>query len=270
MSSDKVVVVIPARYDSTRFPGKLLADLGGKPVIQWVCEKAARTKADEVWVAVDDARIADAVAGFGGKYVMTSTDHPSGTDRINEALRSIEATSGSFDVVVNLQGDEPLVHPGVVDGLIDMMLEDENVELGTVAVEKNRKEIGDDPNRVKVVAANPAGSSENPVAKALYFTRACAPYLREGGEDCGMLLHWGIYAYRRDALERMVSFPQSPLETCEKLEQLRALENGIAIHVLKTTEDTIGIDTPEDLEMARALIDGGRRDGADEHGSDAI
>ncbi|MCK5845597.1 MAG: 3-deoxy-manno-octulosonate cytidylyltransferase, partial [Victivallales bacterium] len=238
-------------YESTRFPGKLLADLAGKPVIQWVCEKAASTKADEVWVAVDDARIADAVAAFGGRSVMTSPDHPSGTDRIREAAAIIEKSSEKFDIVVNLQGDEPLVHPKVVDDLIDMMLNDDGVEIGTVAVEKSRNDIGDDPNKVKVIATE---ASDATALKALYFTRAAAPHLRSGGEDCGMLLHWGIYAYRRSVLDRFVSFPQSHLEKCEKLEQLRALENGVAIHVLKTKEDTIGIDTPEDLEEARRML----------------
>jgi 3-deoxy-manno-octulosonate cytidylyltransferase (CMP-KDO synthetase) len=255
MSSDKTIIVIPARYDSTRFPGKLLADLAGKPVIQWVYEKALATKADEVWVAVDDTRIADAVAKFGGKSVMTSPNHPSGTDRIREAVNKIEAITGHFDVIVNLQGDEPMVHPEVVDQLINMMLDDSNIEMGTVAVEKNRDEIADDPNKVKVVLAIPANASNNNVARAIYFTRASAPFLRDGGEDCGMLHHWGIYAYRYDVLEKIVSFPPSKLENCEKLEQLRALENGVAIHVLKTTQGTIGIDTPEDLEEARKIWD---------------
>ncbi|NOY75396.1 MAG: 3-deoxy-manno-octulosonate cytidylyltransferase [Kiritimatiellaeota bacterium] len=254
MSNEKVVVVIPARYESTRFPGKLLANLDGKPIVQWVYEKASRTKADEVWVAVDDARIADVVADFGGKFVMTSPDHPSGTDRIHEALRSVSETSGGFDIVVNLQGDEPLVHPGVVDQLIDMMLSDESIEMGTIAVEKRRGEIETDPNKVKVVVATPASTDGGRIAEALYFTRAATPYLRDGGEDCGILLHWGIYAYRSETLAKIVSFPQSPLEKCEKLEQLRALENGVVIHVLKTSEDTIGIDTPEDLEEARRIV----------------
>ena len=254
MSSERTVIVIPARYGSTRFPGKLLADLAGKPVIQWVCEKAEATKADEVWVAVDDARIADAVTAFGGKYVMTSPNHPSGTDRIYEAAGRIAEKSGEFDLVVNLQGDEPLVHPEVVNQLIDMMLENPDFEMGTIAVEKPRSEISNDPNKVKVVAATPAGKERSEVARALYFTRAPAPFLRDGGDDCGTLLHWGIYAYRSEVLERVVAFPQSPLENCEKLEQLRALENGVTIHVLKTSADTIGIDTPEDLDEAKRLL----------------
>ncbi len=254
MLSDRTIIVIPARYDSTRLPGKLLADLAGKPVIQWVYEKALATKADEVWVAVDDARIADAVTAFGGKAVMTSRKHPSGTDRICEAVEKISETSGCFDLVVNLQGDEPMVHSGVVDQLIDMMLDDADVDMGTVAVEKTRNEIAADPNKVKVVLATPAGSANANVARAIYFTRAAAPFLREGGEDSGMFHHWGIYAYRRKVLERIVTFPISPLENCEKLEQLRALENGVAIHVLKTTKGTIGIDTPEDLEEARRIL----------------
>lgn len=255
MSSDRTIIVIPARYDSTRFPGKPLADLAGKPVIQWVYEKALATKADEVWVAVDDARIAEAVTAFGGKSVMTSSNHPSGTDRIREATEKISETAGFFDVIVNLQGDEPMVHPGVVDQLIDMMLDDADVDMGTVAVAMRREEIVDDPNKVKVVLATPAGAPNGDIARAIYFTRAPAPFLRDGGDDCGTFLHWGIYAYRREVLERIVTFPQSPLEKCEKLEQLRALENGVAIHVLKTTKGTIGIDTPEDLEEARKILE---------------
>ena len=248
MSNNKrTAIIIPARYGSTRFPAKVLADLNGKPVIQWVYEKAIQTKVDEVWVAADDDRIIEAVERFGGKAVMTSTEHPSGTDRINEAVEKISEKSGDFDLIINLQGDEPLIPPEVIDQLVDMMLEDESKEMGTVAVRSKRNDIEDDPNRVKAVIAGNG--------KALYFTRAGAPFLREGGEECGMFLHWGIYAYRRDVLKKLVSFSESELEKCEKLEQLRALENGIGIYVLKTDKSTIGIDTPEDLEAVKKILD---------------
>jgi 3-deoxy-manno-octulosonate cytidylyltransferase (CMP-KDO synthetase) len=241
----KTAIIIPARYASTRFPAKLLADLNGKPVIQWVYEKAMQANADDVWVAADDQRIIDAVESFGGKAVLTSTSHPSGTDRINEAVEIISADN-EFDLIVNLQGDEPLISPEVVNQLIDMMLSNDAIKMGTIAVQAQRSEIADDPNRVKAVIAKNG--------KALYFTRASAPFLRDGGEDCGMFLHWGIYAYKKETLAKLVTFPESKLEKCEKLEQLRALENGIDIFVLKTDKNTIGIDTPEDLEEVKKRL----------------
>lgn len=245
--SNKTIIVIPARYASTRFPGKLLADLEGKPIIQWVHEKALAASADDVWIATDDDKIMQAVADFGGKAVMTSPDHPSGTDRIWEAVQQISQDEDADELIINLQGDEPLLPAEVIDQLIELMQSDPNLEMGTVAVQANRSEIANDPNRVKVVK----GSSSS---RALYFTRAAAPFLREGGEDCGMLLHWGIYAYRKSALKKIVALPESSLEKCEKLEQLRALEAGIDIHVLTTNKSTIGIDTPEDLEIVRKIL----------------
>ena len=247
LNNKKVAVIIPARYASTRFPAKLLADLNGKPVIQWVYEKAVQTIADAVWVAADDQRIIDVVESFGGRAVLTSVSHPSGTDRINEAVNIIsEKIDFEFDLIVNVQGDEPLIDPGVINELIAMMLKDDTMKMGTVAVRNQREDIADDPNRVKAVIA------QND--RALYFTRAPAPFLREGGDDCGMFLHWGIYAYTRETLAELVTFPESPLEKCEKLEQLRALENGIDIYVHKTDRHTVGIDTPEDLEIVKQIM----------------
>ena len=246
-NNPKTIVVIPARYASVRFPGKLLYDLAGKPVIQWVYEKGLQSKADEVWVAADDEKIMAAVAGFGGKTVMTSQNHPSGTDRIWEAVGKINPDSETDDVIINLQGDEPLLPPDVIDQLIDMMLADPTLEMATVAVPAPRDEIANDPNRVKVVKGRNSD-------KAFYFTRAPAPFLRTGGTDCGMLLHWGIYAYRKSTLRKIVALPESSLEKCEKLEQLRALEAGISIRVLTTDKNTVGIDTPEDLEIVRKIL----------------
>ena len=241
----KTAVIIPARYASTRFPAKLLADLHGKPVIQWVYDKALKTKADSVWVAADDQRIIDVVEKFGGKAVLTSTSHPSGTDRINEAVEKL-SSENNFDLIINLQGDEPLIPPDVINQLIDMMKNDDSIQMGTIAVKSSRSAIAKDPNRVKAVIAKNG--------RALYFTRASAPFLRDGGQECGMFLHWGIYAYTADTLKKLVTFPESPLEQCEKLEQLRALENGIDIYVLKTNQHTIGIDTPEDLEEVKRVL----------------
>ena len=242
----KTAVIIPARFASSRFPGKLLADLHGRPVIQQVYDQALKTSADAVWVAADDKRIADAVEAFGGNAVMTSSSHPSGTDRIHEAAEILAERGMDFDLIVNIQGDEPLISPEVVDKLIAMMSAPDSPGMGTVAVNADRDMIADDPNRVKAVVAADG--------TALYFTRASAPFLREGGEDCGMLLHWGLYAYTREVLARLVAFPESPLEKCEKLEQLRALENGISIKVLVTDKTTVGIDTPEDLEIVRKML----------------
>lgn len=246
--SNKTIIIVPARYASTRFPGKLLADLEGKPVIQWVYEKALTVKgADDVWIATDNENIMQVVKDFGGKAVMTSTDHPSGTDRIWEAVSKISDSGNSDELIINLQGDEPLIPAEVIDQLISMMHADNSLEMATIAVPAERHEIEQDPNRVKVVK----GAFSD---RALYFTRAGAPYLRQGGEDCGMLLHWGIYAYRKSTLEKIVSLPESSLEKCEKLEQLRPLEAGIDIHVLTTDKSTVGIDTPEDLEIVRKII----------------
>jgi len=237
----KTAAVIPARYGSTRFPGKVLAELCGKPMIQWVYEKAADSIADEVIIATDDPKVARAVEGFGGRAVMTSPNHPSGTDRISEAVRGLDC-----DIIINVQGDEPLIPTSVIDGLIRKMQEDASIEMSTVAVPRLRSEIENDPNKVKVVF-----DERN---FALYFSRSIVPYLREGGKDAKTYLHWGIYAYRRETLERFVRLPEGRLESCEKLEQLRALENGIRIYVMLSDLESIGVDTPEDLKRAEMKI----------------
>lgn len=239
--SAKTAAIIPARYGSTRFPGKVLAPLMGKPIIQWVYERAAASEVDEVLVAADDQRVVDAVQAFGGRVVMTKPDHPSGTDRINEAANGLEA-----DIIINVQGDEPLIPPSVINDLRQAMLDDPDLEMGTVAVPKPRDEIADNPNAVKVVFDDDG--------KALYFSRAAIPFLRQGGDDATMHHHWGIYAYRRTALEKFVSMPESALEKCEKLEQLRALESGMAIKVIISDLNSIGVDTPDDLRRAEELL----------------
>ena len=241
MKDPDCAVIIPARYASTRFPGKPLAILAGKPMIQHVCEKAAASKAGIVAVATDDRRIADAVESFGGTAVMTSPSHPSGTDRIAEALGKL---GGNFDLVINVQGDEPLIPTSVIDELIDAMRADPALPMATVAVPGNRETMTE--NNVKVVF----GADGN----ALYFSRSMIPFLRRGGTECGVWLHWGIYAYRRSALEKFVSLPPGKLENAEKLEQLRALENGIAIRVVTSNLQSIGVDTPEDLAAAERRL----------------
>jgi 3-deoxy-manno-octulosonate cytidylyltransferase (CMP-KDO synthetase) len=238
--SAKTVAVIPARFASTRFPGKVLAQLCGKPMIQWVYEKAAASVADEVLIATDDQRVINVVEGFGGRAVMTSPSHPSGTDRICEAISGLDC-----DIVINIQGDEPLIPVEVINELIVMMQKNSDIEMGTVAVQGSRKNLSD-PNKVKVVLDNSDF--------ALYFSRSLIPFIREGGTDAPVYLHWGIYAYRADTLRKFVSLPEGRLESCEKLEQLRALENGIKIKVMLSSLETIGVDTPEDLHMAEVRM----------------
>ena len=241
MKDPKCAVIIPARYASTRFPGKPLALLAGKPMIRHVYEKAAASCAGIVAVATDDRRIADAVEAFGGVAVMTSPAHPSGTDRIAEALTKL---GGEYDLVVNVQGDEPLIPTSVIDELIGVMRSADAPPMATVAVPGDRDTMTE--NNVKVVF----GADGN----ALYFSRSMIPFLRKGGVECGVWLHWGIYAYRRSALEKFVALPPGKLENAEKVEQLRALENGIAIRVVTSNLRSIGVDTPEDLAAAELRL----------------
>ena len=237
----KTAVIIPARMGSMRFPGKVLADLGGKPVIQHVWENAMRSKADSVTGAADDPRVEQAVKAFGGHVVMTKPSHPSGSDRVWEAAQSTNA-----ELIVNVQGDEPFLPHEVIDDLIDAMHGPDAPAMGTVVLPCSRADIAANPNLPKVVLTTDD--------YALYFSRSMIPYLREGGEETEVYRHWGIYAYRRETLAKFVSLPEGRLERCEKLEQLRALENGIRIKVIKTSFDSIGIDTPDDLVRAQEFL----------------
>ena len=237
----KTAVIIPARMGSMRFPGKVLADLGGKPVIRHVWENAMRSKADSVTVAADDPRVEQAVKAFGGHVVMTKPSHPSGSDRVWEAAQSNDA-----ELIVNVQGDEPFLPHEVIDDLIDAMHGPDAPAMGTVVLPCSRADIAANPNLPKVVLTTDD--------YALYFSRSMIPYLREGGEETEVYRHWGIYAYRRETLAKFVSLPEGRLERCEKLEQLRALENGIRIKVIKTSFDSIGIDTPDDLVRAQEFL----------------
>ncbi|MBO4305517.1 MAG: 3-deoxy-manno-octulosonate cytidylyltransferase [Lentisphaeria bacterium] len=238
----KVLAVIPARYGSMRFPGKVLANLGGKPIIQHVWERTFLSRADEVLVAVDDRNVYNVVLGFGGKAVMTSASHPSGSDRIYEAIRDQE----DCDCVINVQGDEPFIRPEVINSLIDVITEEDGPDMATVVVPCSRAEMAENPNIVKAVLAADG--------HALYFSRSMIPFLRQGGTEMPCYRHWGIYAYKRSALEKFVSLPEGNLEKCEKLEQLRALENGMRIKCIITEHASIGIDTPEELEKAEAFL----------------
>ena len=241
--ANKSAVVIPARYASSRFPGKPLAVLAGKPMICHVCEKASASKADYVLVATDDERIAAVVKEYGYQAVMTREDHPSGTDRIAEAVKK---AAPDVDIIINVQGDEPLIPTSAIDDLLDLMVNNSGYEMATIGVPGNRETMTE--NNVKVVFGSDG--------RALYFSRSMIPFARKGGVPDQVYLHWGIYAYRRKTLERFVQLPPGKLEECEKLEQLRALENGIRIYVLVSNLTSIGIDTPADLELAEKKLRG--------------
>ena len=230
-----VICVIPARYGSKRFPGKPLASDTGKPLIQHVCEAAAgATRVDAVLVATDDERIRDAVEAFGGRAVMTASEHPCGTNRVAEAAEAFPDAR----IVINFQGDEPELDPALLDRLVEAFDADPSLEAATLAGPLVPDEATD-PNAVKVVV----GAGGN----ALYFSRAPIPWARDGEavRRAAMLKHFGIYAFRASALRAYAGMPQTPLEVTEKLEQLRWLENGRRMRVIVTSERPCGIDTPE-------------------------
>jgi len=236
-------IIIPARDASTRLPGKPLVKVGNKPIIQWVYEKASQSKsANKVIVATDDERIFDAVKTFGGEVVMTSKDHNSGSDRIFEVVCKYP----EIDIAVNVQGDEPLITPESIDEAINALVEDKTADISTLAREiKDENEISN-PNVVKVVFDN--------TANALYFSRSVIPHQRNSGQS-KTFGHIGLYAYRKEALEKMTKLPQSSLELTESLEQLRALQNGMKIKVSIVDYNPIGIDTPEDVEKFKKIVE---------------
>ena len=242
----KFIGIIPARYASTRFPGKPLALLGGKPVIQHVYEKVAAVL-EAAYVATDDERIYDAVKSFGGQAVMTRTDHKSGTDRIEEAIEKI---GGEWDVVVNVQGDEPFVAKSQLDTICHCF-DDPTTQIATLGKPFESMEAVQNPNSPKIVVDN--------MGFAMYFSRSVIPYVR-GKEESSWLTHYpflkhlGIYAYRKDVLRQVNQLPQSSLEIAESLEQLRWLQNGFKIKVGTTDVETVGIDTPQDLERAEEFL----------------
>lgn len=244
------IVIIPSRFASTRFPGKPLCPLFGKPIIQHVYERAREARLIQgTFVATDDSRIFDAVESFGGKAVMTSPEHRSGTDRIAEAVIKLDEEGfrlGSGDVVVNVQGDEPMIHPSMVDAVVELM-DDPRVSIGTLSKRIEHEEDAADPNVVKIVA--------NGEGFALYFSRAPIPYHRDGDNRPRQFYkHIGIYAYRKEALLAFSKLLPTGLESIEKLEQLRALEHGFKIKVKETPFDTIGVDTPRDLERVEKCL----------------
>jgi len=242
----RIVGIIPARYASSRFPGKALAELAGKPMVQHVVERATRAALlDEVLVATDDSRIADAVHRFGGKARMTSSEHPSGTDRIAEVVGDL-----ACDLVVNIQGDEPLIEPAVIDQAVAPLVADPSIAMGTLARPMGVNEAVD-PSKVKVVLDRQGF--------ALYFSRSSIPYIRDDAlppTERPYLLHMGLYAYRRETVLHLASLPPTPLEERERLEQLRALEHGIRMRVVVTEHQSFGVDTPADLERVRRMMTG--------------
>ena len=247
----KFIGVIPARYASTRFPGKPLAMLGGKSVIQRVYEQVSSVL-DSAYVATDDERILQAVEAFGGKAVMTSPDHKSGTDRIEEAVQKI---GGSFDVVINVQGDEPFIQRSQLEEII-RCFDDAETQIATLGKPFDKAQgfaAVENPNSPKIVVDNRG--------YALYFSRSVIPFIRgkesaEWMDHYPFLKHLGIYAYRTKVLHEITRLPQSSLELAESLEQLRWLQNGYRIKVGLTDVETVGIDTPEDLERAEAFLKG--------------
>jgi len=242
----KFIAIIPARYASTRFPGKPLAMLGGKPVIQRVYEQA-KAVLGEAYVATDDERILQAVQQFGGQAIMTRNDHKSGTDRIEEAAEKIGTTA---DVIINVQGDEPFIQRSQIETLC-RQFDDPTTQIATLGKRFESMEAVENQNSPKIVCDNKGF--------ALYFSRSVIPFVRgidrsEWFAQFPFLKHLGIYAYRREVLGEITQLPQSPLEIAESLEQLRWLQNGYRIRVGETNVETVGIDTPEDLQRAEEFL----------------
>jgi len=237
----RAIGIIPARWKASRFEGKILAMIAGKPLIQHVWERAKESHIlEDLIIATDSERVIKAAEMFGGKAVFTSKDQPSGTDRIAEVVNPVDV-----EVIVNIQGDEPLIHYSMIDNLAQTLLEDKSIPMATIIKKITDKAELENPNVVKTVIDKDG--------YALYFSRFPIPYVREDGSPV-FYKHIGIYAYTKDFLFTYTNLPKSPLEEAEKLEQLRALENGYRIKTVETDFDTVGVDTPEDLKKAEEAI----------------
>jgi 3-deoxy-manno-octulosonate cytidylyltransferase (CMP-KDO synthetase) len=241
-----VLAVIPARYASTRFPGKVIAPLGGKPLVVHTYENTSRAqRVTQAVVATDDERVIEAVRPYGVPAVMTRADHSCGTNRIAEVAEQSDAA-----IIVNVQGDEPLIDPGTVDAAVGALIGEEEVSMVTARRRINEPRRIQDPNVVKVVC--------DQRGRALYFSRSAIPHIRDQSDrEAAAQCYWqhiGIYAFRRDFLLVYAKLPATPLERLEKLEQLRALEHGYAIRVVDTEHDSLGVDSPEDLDRVSALL----------------
>ncbi|MEY2508927.1 MAG: 3-deoxy-manno-octulosonate cytidylyltransferase synthetase [Verrucomicrobiota bacterium] len=239
----KTVGIIPARWGSTRFPGKALHEIAGKPLLRHVWERSGRAKKlDRVIIATDDFRIAEAAFNWGAEVAMTSARHESGTDRIAEVAAKLKR----FGHVINIQGDEPLIDPKLIDRLVRELQRDKKLEMITAAHPFDDPLDAESPHQVKVVL--------NASGDALYFSRAAIPFVRDAATRPQHFRHQGIYGYRRDLLLRFVRWKTSPLERAESLEQLRALENGVRIRVVMTGSGSPGVDTPEDAKAVAASL----------------
>jgi 3-deoxy-manno-octulosonate cytidylyltransferase (CMP-KDO synthetase) len=232
------VGIIPARLGSTRFPSKVIASLLGKPLVQYIWESAKRSQElQRVIVAVDNPKVAEIVEDFGGEAMMTPSELPSGSDRVAHLAKDLDA-----QIIVNLQADEPLLSSSSIDSLVRLIKDHSSIGMATLAIKKQDPALLQDPNTVKCVC----GADQ----KALYFSRKPLESFPEGG----FLKHVGIYAYRKDILLKLSKLPPSPLETIEKLEQLRALENGVSIGVALIEEETYSVDVPEDLKKVESVL----------------
>ncbi len=238
----RTVIIIPARYSSTRFPGKPLARIAGKPMIKFVCERCAAAAADAVLVATDDERIAAVVRDFGVEALMTPAGFESGTERVAWAAGQIAA-----DIIVNVQGDEPLIAPATIDAVTGILLRAADADIATAVAQSDDRASFADPNVVK--AAITADG------RALYFSRAPIPHRRDGAGAFSFHRHIGIYAFRRESLARFASLPQSHLEQTERLEQLRALEAGMVIKAATVSEISISVDRPSDIALVEAALE---------------
>jgi 3-deoxy-manno-octulosonate cytidylyltransferase (CMP-KDO synthetase) len=239
-----VAVVLPARYHSSRFPGKPLAVLAGRPLIEWVFRRASQIEGvSRVVVATDHDQIASVVDSFGGEVVMTSADHATGTDRVAEVARGLEE-----DIIVNLQGDEPVFPPELIGEMIAPLRSSEGIDIVTACHEIEDRRDADNPNVVKVVMDH--------ANRALYFSRSPIPSsgFAGTGKRSPMYRHIGIYTFHRESLLRFAGSPRTPLECAENLEQLRALENGMAVQVIKTRYSTVGVDSPEDIKTVEKAL----------------
>lgn len=240
--SVSVVAIIPARYESSRLPGKALALIAGKPMVEHVYQRASDARSvGVVMVATDDRRIFEAVEHFGGRAQMTSGHHTSGTDRLAEVAAGLTA-----DLIVNVQGDEPLLHPAMIDAAIEPFYSDPTLQMSTLRRQIEAPEDLRNPNVTKVVVDREGF--------ALYFSRAPIPFTREGCPAAPAWRHIGLYVYRRECLLKLTTLPPTAMERAEALEQLRALEHGIRIRTVETDYDSIGVDTPEDLERVRHMM----------------
>lgn len=239
----RVLGVIPARYASSRFPGKALVKIAGKSMLQHVWERASQARyLTGIVIATDDERIRAEAERFKARVAMTRADHPSGTDRVAEV-----ASASDAEIIVNIQGDEPLIDPAAIDAAVLGLMDGDEIQMGTLKKKIERLEEIANPNVVKVVTDHSGN--------AIYFSRAAIPYVRSDGSAPVCFKHIGLYVYRRDFLLNYSDLPVGPLEQAERLEQLRALENGFRIRVVETEYESLGVDTPQDWEKVSALFE---------------